>query len=294
MDGILVVNKPMDFTSFDAVAIVRRASGASKIGHTGTLDPNATGVLVMCFGKATRLIEYMDRAPKTYKACGQLGLRTATQDIWGDITQDIRETAVFPSRERFEEALSAFKGEIEQIPPAYSAKRVNGRKLYSYAHEGVTVDVKPKKVNIYDISDIEYSQESGIFSFTVRCSRGTFIRTIISELGDSLGPGAAMTSLVRTEACGFDISQAADLEELRGMPAEKIESLMHPIEEAVTGFPRIDLNERGTAMFLNGNRIKCYDTPSEEGVMYALFGGDRFLGLAVRREDRFVPEKVFC
>ncbi len=278
MNGILNLNKPAGYTSFDCVAILRRLTGERKIGHTGTLDPQATGVLPLCIGKATRLLEYMDEAPKTYVADCQLGLTTDTRDIWGTVLCDRRPETADLTRENVEEVLRTLEGEIEQKPPVFSAIKVNGKKLYEYAREGKAVEVPVRRVTVHSIRILAWNGPSEPFKMESVCSRGTYIRSICHDLGEALGCGACMSSLVRTETCGYRIEEAADLEALRGMTPEQIETLLDPLESAVSHLPRLDLTEEQAKLFLNGNPLWSEELPLEER-NYAVFGDGGLLGI---------------
>jgi len=288
MTGILVVNKPMDYTSHDVIAILKGITQEKKIGHTGTLDPNATGVLPVCFGKATRLIEYMEVSPKSYACKMKLGFTSDTDDIWGNVVDN--SLFAFPAQEKAEELLKSFLGDIEQIPPMYSAVCVNGRRLYSYARSGETVEVKPRKVHVYDISMTGFYPCTGEISFNISCSRGTYIRTICHDFGDMLGCGAVMTSLTRTSTSGFDISQAIDFEELRKMNKEQIESLCHSIDKAIGEMEQLHLVPEKESFFRNGMTIT---NEGEDNYPIAVMSGDELIAIARREKNRLKPVKVF-
>jgi len=288
MTGILVVNKPMDYTSHDVIAILKGLTHEKKIGHTGTLDPNATGVLPVCFGRATKLIEYMEVVPKSYECSARFGMTSNTDDIWGEITE-IKDF-VFPSREKLEEVLKSFEGEISQVPPMYSAVSVNGRRLYSYARSGESVEVKPRKVNIYSIGLTAYSPENNEIQFSVTCSRGTYIRTICKEIGEKCGCGALMSALVRTGTSGFDISESIDFEEIRKMSQEEIESHVFGIDRAIGNLPRITLHGKYITYFRNGVSLRL---EGENSPVNAIFAADELIGIAKIEDNRLTPIKVF-
>lgn len=200
-DGILILNKPQEWTSSDCVAICRRAlkcKGIKKVGHGGTLDPMATGVLPIFVGQATRIMEYLDLDDKTYRCTAQLGKVTDTLDIWGEVleTRDFSDVSELDVAE----GLESFVGWIEQTPPKYSAVRINGKRLYEYAYKGqeISVDITKRIVNVSDIDLISIDMKKGEFVFDVTCSKGTYIRSICSDLGDQLGCGCVMTGLERT------------------------------------------------------------------------------------------------
>ena len=307
MQGILIINKPKGYTSFDCVAIARRQSGERRCGHTGTLDPDATGVLPICIGKATRLIEYMDGAPKQYRCVCRLGVETSTYDLSGEITGGVRlsggEGCVWPSEEELNAALQAFTGEIEQYPPLYSAVKVNGKRLYKYALEGKSVEIKTRRVTVYSIVLLDYDRAEGQFTMDVTCSRGTYVRSICHDLGKALGTGAAMAELVRLSTGGFDISEAIDVEELKTMSPEELEQRLYPAERAVQALESIETDERGRDLFMNGNlefsrhvkpRMRAEFREDDD---IAVFCGGVFLGTAKVKADvaglKLVPGKVF-
>ena len=215
-DGILNINKPAGMTSHDVVRDLRRLLGIKRIGHTGTLDPMATGVLPVCIGKAARITEYTDLDFKKYRCTLRLGLVTDTQDIWGKILEEHSTAGIMPSD--VEAAFSDFHGIIRQKPPMYSAVRVGGRRLYDYARAGETVEVKEREVYIrgLEIEMMDFAHDSDVkkVTFTVECSKGTYIRTICEDVGRRLGCGAAMESLCRTASGAFLIEEALDLNEL--------------------------------------------------------------------------------
>ncbi len=278
MNGILNLNKPEGHTSFDCVAILRRLTGERKIGHTGTLDPQATGVLPVCIGKATRLLEFMDSAPKTYVCGCMLGLETDTQDIWGEIIRDRRLETASLARENVEKALGCFCGEIEQKPPVFSAVKVNGKKLYEYAREGRSVEIPVRRVTIHSIRLLDWQSPQQPFTFEVVCSRGTYVRAICHDLGQMLGCGACMSSLVRTQTCGYSIDQSVTLEDLRSMTAAQIEALLDPPETAVSHLPRLELNEEQAELFTNGNPVWSDGlTLSDE--IQAVFQDNKLIGI---------------
>lgn len=279
MDGIIVVNKAQGFTSMDCCAIIRRLAGERKAGHTGTLDPNASGVLPVCVGRATRLIEYMDLGPKTYIASCRLGIRTDSEDIWGNLIDEgcgaCRGQARKLERDDIELALSLFRGEILQTPPMYSAIKVNGQRLYNLARQGVSVERKPRPVTIYETELLDFNYASQEFSFRIKCSRGTYVRSICAEIGEKLGTGAVMSALVRTECCGYTIDEAADITELKEGRAELVP---RPLESAVANLQSIEINETESFLFLNGNPIWSENVETGEGIK-AVFSCGKLLGI---------------
>ena len=248
MFGFLNVYKPAGITSHDVVARLRRVTKIKQIGHTGTLDPFAEGVLPLCIGKATRLIEYLND-DKAYVGTVKLGSSTTTYDTEGegvnfsDKKVDLNE---------IETALEKFRGEIEQLPPVYSAIKVNGKKLYEYAREGKEVKIEPRRVNIskLEVVDFEYPH----LSLRIECSKGTYIRSIANDLGEELGTYGHLIKLVRVKAGDFEINEAIKLDDLDTLEAVQ-KSLIYPLENL--HFPKYELNEKEKAIISNGGSIKA-------------------------------------
>ena len=211
MFGFLNIYKPQGKTSHDVVAILRRITKVKQIGHTGTLDPFAEGVLPICIGKATRLIEYLDD-DKAYIGTIQLGKSTTTYDIEGDFV-DVSDKRV--SLDEIEKALPKFRGEIEQLPPIYSAIKVNGKKLYEYARNGEDVKIEPRGVNIYKLEVVSFDEEKQVLKLHIECSKGTYIRSIAHDLGVLLGCFGYLVKLVRIKAGSFELSNTIKLEDLQ-------------------------------------------------------------------------------
>lgn len=275
MNGIIVVNKPQNFTSFDVVAIMRGCFHTKKVGHSGTLDPMATGVLPVFIGGATKAISVLPESGKSYRAGFRLGVTSDTLDIWGECSEQ-RDVSV--SEETLRTALEKFKGDIEQVPPMYSALKVNGQKLCDLARKGIEVERKPRKVTISRLELIEFDGRNGVID--VDCSSGTYIRSLADDIGAALGTGAVMTSLVRTRACGFSLSESYPLEELKTKPAEELEQLLKPVESVFSEYPEIRLDSEQQRLYLNGVRLdtKRLCGNVREG-MCRVFGTE-FIGLA--------------
>ena len=293
--GILVINKPTDFTSHDVIAILRGITGIRKMGHTGTLDPNATGVLPVCFGKATKLIEYMDTAAKTYVAGIRFGLVTDTQDIWGrpeDTAVSVSKAVPAVSSE-IEAVLDGFRGEIEQVPPSYSAVFVDGRRAYDIARSGGKPELKARMITVYSLRLLDYDPSSAEGHIEVKCSRGTYVRTICHDIGMALGCGACLSSLVRTEACGFGIRDALDLEKARQMSSEEVLALARPVEDALGSMPRLELEDDLSRPYLNGMTLKVPSEGFPQGAPVAVYCGGKLLGISSFDTDRLKPLKVF-
>ena len=284
-DGIININKPQNMTSHDVVRSLRRLLGMKKIGHTGTLDPMATGVLPVCLGSATRITEYLDLDFKKYQCTMMLGMNTDTQDIWGEKTEEFDTTGI--TEEAIRHAFGVFHGEILQTPPMYSAVRVDGRRLYEYARAGETVDVKSRKIFIRDLTVDAVDLAAMMVTFTVECSKGTYIRTICQDVGLALGTGAVMTSLVRLASGRFTIEDAVSLEELAAMkeaamkkaeagdgdvktPDDRwIDPVLLPPDYPLTHFGRILLSPELSKKFVDGWHISLRDCRIEAEPEYA-------------------------
>ncbi|MFA6308535.1 MAG: tRNA pseudouridine(55) synthase TruB [Clostridia bacterium] len=258
MDGILNILKPPGMTSFDVVAYLRGVLKTRKIGHTGTLDPEAVGVLPVCIGNATKAIEFMTDKDKTYIAEITLGIETDTQDATGNIisTKDVNV-----ERCRFESVLKTFEGKINQIPPMYSAVKINGRKLYELAREGKTVERKPREVNVYSLKCI--GQRSNVkYLMEIKCSKGTYIRTLCADIGNELSCGAHMSFLVRTNAGPFDIGSSIRLSEIRELSdSEKINERLISVEKVFEDLKSIILDSDDTKKYLNGVTVNVTEKP---------------------------------
>lgn len=271
-DGILVLYKPQHWTSSDCVAVCRRAlgvKGVKKVGHGGTLDPMATGVLPVFVGQATRIMEYMELDTKTYVCAAKLGVTTDTLDIWGEVTgqQDWEQVRASITKADILEAIASFQGAIEQIPPKYSAVRIDGRRLYDYAYKGKEIDfeIKPRKVFVERIVPLDVDLETGQFAFEIECSKGTYVRTICSDIGEKLGCGCTMTALERTAVGPISVDQAVlSAEDVKAMLGEKnepgsaadqLEGMLLPADEALVHFGKITMPAERAAYFRMGNSV---------------------------------------
>lgn len=296
LNGIICINKPQEFTSFDVVAKMRGITGTKKIGHAGTLDPMATGVLPLFFGCATRACDRMPEDGKRYTADFQLGLETDTYDIWGKI---LREQQASCSRSEIEAVLAGFRGRIEQLPPMFSAVRVNGQRLYELARQGKTIERKPRCVEITLLELLEFDEERQCGRLDIVCSKGTYIRSICHDLGERLGCGGVMTGLVRTQAGIFTLKDCITLEQAQKCAVSgDFSGALLPVERLFRSLPAIRLNEVQSKKFCNGlrldiNRVRYQRLPGSHAV-YDNSGG--FLGLAVLDFDKMelVIEKIFA
>lgn len=253
MTGIILLDKPKDITSFGAVARVRRICGEKKCGHTGTLDPMATGVLTVMLGGATRFIELLPSHNKAYRAKFRLGTITDTLDITGKILET-REVDVTADEVR--EKLNDFIGDIDQLPPMFSAVSVNGQRLYDLARQGIEVERKSRQVTIFSIDVLSENENEGEYEIGVECSSGTYIRTLISDLGEALGCGAVMTELRRTKANGFGIEKALTVEQLEeAVNSGNISDFLIPVDRAMEEYPVIRVSEAQAKRFRNGGEL---------------------------------------
>lgn len=304
-NGILNINKPEGWTSQDVVAKLRGRLHIRRVGHTGTLDPMATGVLPVCFGKATRIIEYYDDDFKTYEAEMKLGMVTDTLDITGTV---LETKPVDVSEEEVIQAIDSFRGWITQIPPKYSALKVNGKPLYKYAREGVEVEIKSRKIYVADIQPMEVNLGENRILFRVSCSKGTYIRTICDDIGKKLGCGGTMTALQRTQSGCFRVEDARTLPEILEMTDEELERCVVPMEETLVHLGKIELKSMASVPFYyNGREIdtgyvnvlaspavpEALQEGSRLGDKYRVYDPEgKFLGISSLRENTLYPEKV--
>ncbi len=259
MDGIINVYKEAGFTSHDVVAKLRGILKQKKIGHTGTLDPAATGVLPVCCGKATKVCELLTDKDKSYRAVCRLGVETDTQDMTGAVLKEYDITGIDENKIR--ECVNKFVGEIKQIPPMYSALKVNGKKLYELAREGKVIERKPRNITISEINIIEIDLKEKTFTMDVTCSKGTYIRTLCHDIGKELGIGATMQSLVRTRVSVFKIEDALTLSDIEFLSKEKPEIFMEKVYSVDSLFDYLKLNvaDDGVKYLQNGNTLKTKD-----------------------------------
>lgn len=256
MDGILNVYKEAGYTSHDVVAKLRGILGQKKIGHTGTLDPAATGVLPVCCGKATKVCELLTNKDKTYQAVCRLGVITDTQDTTGKILEE--RTVKNITAEDIYQTAASFEGEIMQVPPMYSALKVNGRKLYELAREGKEVERKARPVTITKIKILQVNLEEQTFSMEVTCSKGTYIRTLCHDIGQKLQTGAAMENLIRTRVDRFCIEDSLTLDEIERLAKEdtkQLEEKIIAIDEMFTHYPAMQIASKEAHYLANGNKL---------------------------------------
>ena len=252
-DGILIINKEKGYTSNDVVSVLRGILRMKKIGHSGTLDPEATGVLPVCLGKATKTVGLLTERDKEYSAVARLGVTTDTEDMTGKVlSEKVVPEGSEPGIEAVKDAFLSFKGKYEQIPPMYSAKKVNGKKLYELAREGITVERKPCTVEIREIVIKSYAYP--FVAFDVSCGKGTYIRSLIRDAGEKLGIGAAMESLERTRVSEYTIDEALRLKQVEKFVLEgKIEGYIKSTESVFSSLPSITVRGRSEGLLKNGN-----------------------------------------
>lgn len=279
--GVLVLHKPSGLTSHDCVARVRRLYRTRKVGHAGTLDPQVTGVLPICLGQATRIVEYLQELPKAYEVVMRLGTATSTEDATGDI---IAEQPVDPetvNRERVEAVFRQFQGQIMQVPPMYSALKVNGKRLYQLARKGEVRDRPARPVFIYELvlHTISYSPHVELH-FYCRCSKGTYIRTLCVDLGAALGYPAHMSRLTRVESGSFTLEQAIPLAALEAQQSdEELLRLLVPVDAALAFLPRVEVPASRKTALLNGLTTALPDCQLAEGSLIRLCTREELIGI---------------
>lgn len=279
MDGIINVLKPPGMSSHDVVYFIRRKMKIKKVGHTGTLDPNAAGVLPICIGQATKVSNYLLEDTKAYRAELTLGITTDTQDFYGAI---LSENPVECSEDEIREAMLSFMGEYNQLPPMYSALKVKGKKLYDYARQGIEIERESRRINIFNIDIICIKNHKVIFD--VECSKGTYIRTLCHDIGTKLGCGGIMSFLIRTKSGEFKLEDSFTLESIKAH--ENPEELLIPTDFPLSRLPKIIIDESQRKLALNGGKInaihfvnrKILPLPIE--TIVTVYLGELFIGLA--------------
>lgn len=276
MQGLILLNKPKGITSFSAVRKIKWLANEKRVGHTGTLDPLATGVLPVFLGRATALAGIVLDADKSYIATVKLGIITDTCDITGEV---LCEKQVNVTREELLSVLEQFKGEISQIPPIYSALKKDGVRLYDLARQGKTVEIEPRQVNISRLELIDFDKDT--FKIEVDCSKGTYIRSLCRDIGEKLGTGATMTDLVRTATGGFDISKTVNLDDLT---KENISEFIETEENALLNLREIKVTPKQAVRFSNGGQLayeRLKNANFENGELLRVKFEDKFLGVGV-------------
>ena len=277
MNGIIIVNKSKGYTSHDIVAKVKKITG-EKVGHTGTLDPLATGVLPILIGKGTLCSKYLMNHDKTYKVLLKLGIKKSTGDEEGEIIQEETVDEEILDERNVKTVLNSFLGEQMQIPPIYSAIKVKGKKLYEYARKGQKVEIEPRKITIYDIKLLKINKVSSEIQFEVSCSKGTYIRSLCEDIAKKMGTVGYMKELQRTRVGIFTIEQSVLVEDLT---KETIEKYMITIEKLFKDLENIELNEKKLQLFLNGVKLS---SDLKDGI-YKIYSNQQFIGIGVLKNN---------
>ena len=294
--GIINVYKEASYTSFDVVAKLRGILHIKKIGHTGTLDPDAVGVLPICVGKATKVCDMLTNTDKTYVATLLMGVSTDTYDASGTIL-DEKEVNVTP--EMVENTIKSFIGEQEQIPPMYSAIKVNGKKLYELAREGKVIERKARRINIYNIEIIDINLPR--VKMRIDCSKGTYIRSLCNDIGEKLGCHGCMENLVRERVGNFSIDNTIIIEEIQSLMNEnRVEEVVLPIDSVFSSYPKIKVKAESQKACLNGAKLKfsdlvdgCYNENSQHKYFRLYLENGEFVGIYQKKQNNLVIEKMF-
>lgn len=268
MDGIIIINKPKGYTSHDVVAKVKKILNVKKVGHTGTLDPNATGVLPLLLNSGTKLSKYLIEHNKEYEVTLKLGIKTDTLDEEGNIIEERKVN--WSELKPIEEILSSFLGKQEQTPPIYSAIKVKGKKLYEYARQGQTVEVSPRKIEIYEISLKQIRKEENEIDFKVACSKGTYIRSLCEDIAKKLGTIGYMKELNRVKVGNFKLEKSITMEQLEENPKEFLEKHIITMEEILKDKPKIIIKQNELQPFFNGVKLNF---EKEDGI-YQIYKED--------------------
>jgi tRNA pseudouridine55 synthase len=301
INGIININKEKGYTSHDVVAKMRGILKMKKIGHTGTLDPEAEGVLPVCIGKATKVVDLIVDKDKTYEAVLKLGIVTDTQDMTGNI---IRTSVVDVDLSRIKEVAESFIGGYEQLPPMYSAVKVNGKRLYELARLGKEIERKPKKVNIHNIEIIDYNPQEHEVKLIIACGKGTYIRTLLHDIGEILGCGGVMMSLLRTRVGEFTIVNSLSLDQVEEyVRAGSIQEHIVLIEDIFSSYPKVIVDSRFSKLIYNGNHFfenhvsSAEDFPSKSSNVFVRVYDSQghFIGIYKYEweKKRFSVEKMF-
>ncbi|XZH18989.1 tRNA pseudouridine(55) synthase TruB [Clostridium perfringens] len=290
MNGVINIYKNTGMTSFDVVAMVRRVAKMKKVGHTGTLDPAASGVLPVCLGKATKIIDYIMENKKVYRVNLKLGMVTDTYDLEGEVLRE--KDASHITKDEILNCINSFEGTIDQVPPMYSALKQNGVRLYELARQGIEVHREARKVTIYSIENIKIESNDNI-QMDVCCSKGTYIRSLCYDIGEKLNVGATMTALERIQNGPFTKEEAINIEDLT---EELLEKHIISIEKALDSFERITVNEKFGKLLRNGVKVfdnRMYSEEVEFNKLYRVYEDNGvFLGLGKRDEKGFKLEKL--
>jgi tRNA pseudouridine55 synthase len=298
MNGIIIIDKPLGRTSHDMVYVMRKMTGIKKVGHTGTLDPEATGVLPVCIGSATKVADMLTLSDKCYRAELVLGMTTDTQDADGEV---LTECEVTCSEDEIRQAIMSFVGEIEQIPPMYSALKYNGQKLYELARKGIEIERKPRTVHINTlrVNDINLSDKQKTVTITVDCSKGTYIRSLCDDIGKKLGCGACMMKLTRTRVGEFMLDDTLTLNQISALVLKgEIEDRITGIDKIFSDYQEITFAEEYSRYLHNGNKLSREQIPVDAAISdnekYRVYDSDKcFIGVYEFRDEVLYPVKIF-
>lgn len=289
MNGVLNIFKPKGMLSFDAVRVVKKVAGTGKVGHTGTLDPEATGVLPICIGRATKIIDYIMDSEKVYEVTLKLGIRTTTYDLEGEVLEERDPSHL--TEEEILNSINSFKGEYSQIPPMYSALKQNGVRLYELARKGIEVERKGRLINIHNLEDIKINNP--YISMKVTCSKGTYIRSLCYDIGEKLGVFATMTQLNRAKTSVFSQEKSININELT---KENINDYILSMEEALEKYDKIVVNKKYVKLLVNGVRVADGRFTKDKVInnkLYRVYDDENnFIGLGERNDAGFKIEKL--
>ena len=289
MNGVLNIFKPKGMSSFDAVRVVKKVAGTGKVGHTGTLDPEATGVLPICIGRATKIIDYIMDSEKVYEVTLKLGIRTTTYDLEGEVLEERDPSHL--TEEEILNSINSFKGVYSQIPPMYSALKQNGVRLYELARKGIEVERKGRLINIHNLEDIKINNP--YISMKVTCSKGTYIRSLCYDIGEKLGVFATMTQLNRAKTSVFSQEKSININELT---KENINDYILSMEEALEKYDKIVVNKKYVKLLVNGVRVADGRFTKDKVInnkLYRVYDDENnFIGLGERNDAGFKIEKL--
>lgn len=292
LNGVILLDKPVSYSSNDALIKVKRLLWAAKAGHTGTLDPFATGLLPLCFGEATKFSHDLLEADKTYLTELELGIRTSTGDTEGEV---LETKPVTLELSQIEAVLSQFRGKILQVPPMYSALKRDGKALYEYARQGITLEREARPVEIFELELLDY--QAPILSLRVCCSKGTYIRVLGEDIGAALGCGAHLRSLRRTKVANLDLQHAVTMDYLESLSESQCQQLLAPVDTLLNTFPLLNLPDELVQRILHGQRLNLFKSglvaPISTGRLRLYDNHQRLLGTAILREDgQLAPERL--
>ncbi len=284
IDGIINIDKDKGMTSHDVVNIVRRKLSIKKVGHTGTLDPMATGVLPICIGKATKIASIITNGDKAYEVVMKLGIETDSYDITGEI---VNRAEVNVSKQQIVCAISSFVGDIMQVPPMYSAIKVGGKKLYELAREGKTIERKERAITIYDIYDIVVNEDE--VSFIVQCSKGTYVRSLVYDIGRKLGCFATMTALRRVKSGSYSIDDALPVEQFKNAHISCIKDSIQTLDSYFDYLPKVVINSKYDKYLYNGNKIS-YRNLIDDSLYNVYSSRDEYMGVYIYKSGMLAPK----